>query len=177
MGIVQSRCLDLVQIAGHAVAAALQLRARLDQALEARVRAQRIKHGIESKQRRCERHASGESAIARYRKYFLQRLNGAVWLTEARAYSRQNLERLRAVRSLSLDRIQGHGALDHCQRFGFVIEASGNEREIIEKRPVLRLFLEKGLQFAARVLPGLPGPCPIASDFLRPAQPKTKTHH
>ena len=46
---------------------------------------------------------------------------------------------------------------------------SRDQREIIQKRPIVRLFFEKGFQFGAGFAPGFLSGGVIAGDFLCPA--------
>ena len=57
----------------------------------------------------------------------------------------------------------------NASRGGFVTQTDAGEREICHQIIILRLLFEKGLQFAARLLPGFMGGSVIARKILRPA--------
>ena len=65
--------------------------------------------------------------------------------------------------------MQGDGAVNQREGSGFVTKARRDQREIIQKRPVIWLFFEKSFQFGAGLSPGCLSGDVIAGDFLRPA--------
>src|SRR5947207_15230230 len=66
-------------------------------------------------------------------------------------------------------RIRGYGLLDQFECSGFVTKTHIGQREIVHQERIFRLFIEKRLQFAARLSPTLLGGGMVTGDLLRSA--------
>ena len=62
--------------------------------------------------------------------------------------------------------MQGDGAFDQHEGTRFVTETRRDQGEIIEKRPIFRLFFEEGFQFDPGLSPGFLSGGMVAGDFL-----------
>ena len=145
-----------------------------DQLLKPRFFSQRIEHRIKTQQSGRKRHTGRECAVAGRGKNSLEDGDGFIELTEVRHNSCVGIESLHSIGRIFFDRMERPRAFDQSHGLGFVTQTGHDQREIIEDRPVVGLFLEEGLELSARGQPGVTRRFTIARNFLRPSEPEAQ---